>query len=249
MEAIHKKQFLIQSSEVDFKQQLKLSSLFTYLQDMATEHAIKLGVGRDVIQSNHGVVWVLIRARVDLLSYPKLHEEIIIETWPSQPGKLEFLRNFIIYDSENKIIGKAISSWVLIDFNSRKLKRSSLIKANFPSSGRGNAIDCELGRFKSNNDLRIEYKKKVGYSDIDINEHLNNAKYVDYIMDCFSLEKHKGYNVKSIEIDYLHEALPGETLVLKSDLRDLNQDIIYIEGLNEDTNKLSFKSQIKVEKV
>lgn len=248
MEAIYKKQFTIQGSDVDFRQQLKLSSLFIYLQDMATEHATKLGVGRNVTQDEYGVVWVLIRARVDVIRYPKIRENITIETWPNQPGKLEFERNFFMYDDENNIIAKAMSSWVLIDFNTRKLKRSSLIESNFPPSGRENAIDCQLGKFKSKGNLNIEYKKTVGYSDIDINEHLNNAKYIDYIMDCFSLEKHKKYIVKSIEIDYVHEALPGETIVLKSDLTDVEQNVIYIEGINEGTGKTSFKSQIQIAK-
>ncbi|MDD2495446.1 MAG: thioesterase [Tissierellia bacterium] len=246
MEAIYKKKYTIQGIEVDFRQQLKLSSLFIYLQDMATEHAIKLGVGRNVTQDKYGVVWVLIRSRVDVIRYPKIGENITIETWPNQPGKLEFERNFFVYDNENNIIAKSISSWVLIDFNTRKLKRSSLIEPNFPSSGRDNAIDCQLGKLKSKGSLNIEYRKTVGYSDIDVNEHLNNAKYIDYIMDCFSMEKHKKYFVKSIEIDYIHEALPGDTIILKSDLTDVDQDIIYIEGVNDNTNKTSFKSQILI---
>lgn len=248
MEAIYKKQFTIQGTDVDFRQQLKLSSLFIYLQDMATEHATKLGVGRDVTQGKHGVVWVLIRARVDVVRYPIIGENIMIETWPNQPGKLEFERNFFMYDNDNNIIAKAITSWALIDFNTRKLKRSNVIEANFPISGRENAIDCQLGRLKSKGNLNTEYKKTVGYSDIDINEHLNNAKYIDYIMDCFSIEQHKEHIVNSIEIDYIHEALPGETIVLQSDLTDVRKNIIYIEGINEETGKISFKSQMKIVK-
>lgn len=246
MEAIYKKQFTIQGIDVDFRQQLKLSSFFTYLQDMATEHVAKLGAGRNVIQSVYGVVWVLIRARADVLRYPKIGENITLETWPNNPGKLEFERNFLMYDSKNNIIARAFTSWVLIDFNTRRLKRSSLIKPDFPESGRENAIDCQLGKLESKGDLSIQYKKTVGYSDIDVNEHLNNAKYVDYIMDCFSLEQHKKYIVNSIEIDYVHEAMPGETIVLKSDLTNVEQNVIYIEGINEETGKTSFKSQIKI---
>lgn len=246
MEAIYKKQYTVQVSDIDFRQQLKLSSLFGYLQDMATEHAIKLGVGRSSIQNKHEVIWVLIRVRVDIIRYPKLKEEITIETWPDQPNKIEFDRNFFIYDSNNNIIAKAVTTWVIIDFNTRKLKRSSLIEVNFPESGREKAINCELGKIKSKGNLNINYKKTVGYSDIDINEHLNNAKYIDYIMDCFSLENHKKYFVKSIEVNYIREALPGETIVLQTDLTDIEGNIVYIEGLNEETDKTVFKSQIEI---
>lgn len=248
MEAIFKKRYTVQVSDIDFRQQLKLSSLFVYLQDMATEHAIKLDVGRNVIQSKYGVIWVLIRARVDVIRYPKLKENLTIETWPDQPNKIEFDRNFIVYDEKNNIIAKAVTTWVVIDFNTRKLKRSSLIEANFPNSGREKAIDCELGKIKSKGNPQLSYKKTVGYSDIDINEHLNNAKYVDYIMDCFSLDNHKKYFVKSIEVDYIHEALPGETIILQTDYTNVDENFVFIEGINEETNKTVFKSQIEIVK-
>lgn len=248
MEEIYKKQYTIQVSDIDFKQQLKLSSLFVFCQDMATEHAIKLGVGRNVIQEKYGVIWVLIRAKVNITRYPKLKENISIETWPEQPNKIEFNRNFIVYDSENNIIARAVTTWVVIDFNSRKLKRSSTIEANFPQSNREMALNSELGKIKSNDMLKFSYKKTVGYSDIDINEHLNNAKYVDYIMDSFSIENHKKYFVKSIEVNYIHEALPGETIVIHTDTSLLENNIVYIEGINEKTNKSVFKSQIEIGK-
>ena len=40
--------------------------------------------------------------------------------------------------------------------------------------------------------------------------------------------------------------MPGETIVLKSDLTNVEQNVIYIEGINEETGKTSFKSQIKI---
>ena len=244
MEAIFEKKYTVQVNDIDFRQQLKLSSLFVYLQDMATEHGYRIGVGRDVLQKKYGIIWVLTRVKVDILRYPRFKEEIIIETWPEQPGKLEFNRNFIIYDKNNNIIAKAISQWVLIDFNTRKLRRSSILEEKFPESNRESAIDCNLGKIKPTGSLVLGYKKTVGYSDIDLNEHLNNAKYIDYIMDCFSIEEHKKHFIKSIEINYLHEALPGETIELYTDTTDVKNNQAYIEGINESTKLTTFKAQI-----
>nr|WP_312576248.1 acyl-ACP thioesterase domain-containing protein [Sedimentibacter sp.] len=248
MKAIHRKKYTIHVSEVDFSQKLKLSSLFLYLQDMATEHAEILDVGRNRMK-NYGVIWVLIRAKVDVTRYPKWNEDIFVETWPQQPNKIEFERNFIVYDSDENIIARAITSWVIIDINSRKLKRSSLINPNFPLVEREKALNCELGKFKSKGNLEPTYKKVVGYSDIDINEHLNNSRYIDYIMDCFSIEKHKNYFIKSIEINYLHEALPGDSLTMYTELSEIDDKIIYIDGINDETNKNIFKSQIEIQSI
>jgi len=244
MEAIYKKKYIVQPSETDFRRQLKLSSLFSYLQDMETEHAYNIGVGRDVLQKKYGIIWVLNRVKGEVIRYPMFKEEITIETWPEPPEKVQFNRNFLVYDKDGNIIVRAFSQWVVIDFITRKLRRSSIIEEEFPKVDRERAIDCTQGKIKPSGKLNLSYKKTVGYSDIDINEHLNNAKYIDYIMDCFSLENHKKYSVKSIDIDYMHEALPGETIQLYTDTEDAKDNLVYIEGINENTKLTTFKAQI-----
>lgn len=244
MEAIYKKKYIVQPSETDFRRQLKLSSLFSYLQDMATEHAYNIGVGRDVLQKKYGIIWVLNRVKGEVIRYPMFKEEITIETWPEPPEKVQFNRNFLVYDKDGNIIVRAFSQWVVIDFITRKLRRSSIIEEEFPKVDRERDIDCTQGKIKPSGKLNLSYKKTVGYSDIDINEHLNNAKYIDYIMDCFSLENHKKYSVKSIDIDYMHEALPGETIQLYTDTEDAKDNLVYIEGINENTKLTTFKAQI-----
>ena len=247
MEAIFKKKYTVQASETDFRRQLKLSSLFIYLQDMATEHAYNIGVGRDVLQKKYGIIWVLNRAVVEIIKHPKFKEEIAIETWPEQPDKVQFNRNFLVYDKEGNVIAKAFSQWVVIDYNTRRLRRSSIIEEEFPNVNRERPVTGISNKIKPIGELNLSYKKTVGYSDIDINEHLNNAKYIDYIMDCFSLKLHKKYNISSIQIDYLHEALPGEIIQLYTDTAGVKDNLVYIEGINENTKVTTFKAQITIE--
>ena len=247
MEEIFRKKYTVQVSDIDFRRQLKLSSLFVYLQDMATEHAYNIGVGRDVLQKKYGIIWVLNRAIVEIIRHPEFKEEITIETWPEQPDKVQFNRNFLVYDSEGDIIAKAFSQWVVIDYKTRKLRRSSIIEEEFPEVDRERPIACITDKIKPIGELKLSYKKTVGYSDIDINEHLNNAKYIDYIMDCFTLDAHKKYYISSIEVNYMHEALPGEIIQLYTDTSSIKDNFIYVEGINEDTSSTIFKAQITIE--
>lgn len=238
------KDIKIQGIDLDYKLKLKMSTLFNYLQDLSTEHSYELNVGRSRILEEHGVIWVLARIKVELLKHPGWGEELHVETWPDQPGKIEFERNYNIYDSNHDIVGKALSSWVLIDLNSRKLKRSSCINYEFPKVDKEKPINDQLGNIKPQGELTQVYKRAVRYSDIDLNHHLNNAKYVDYIMDCFSLDYHTKYFVKSIEVDYLREVLPSETIVFYKDSGEAN-NAVYIEGRIENSNVIAFKSAIE----
>ncbi|WP_231514766.1 acyl-[acyl-carrier-protein] thioesterase [Oceanobacillus salinisoli] len=244
--ALYKKKYHIDLRDVDFTKKLKLSTLFSYFQDIASLASENLGVGIDTLEKKHGVAWVLMRIRVDIERLPRWDEEVTIETWPLEPGKLEFDRDYIVRDGNEKRILSAVSSWVIMDLKERKLKRTKSLPFTFPAPIEERAIDGKLDKIKHSGPLEIVYSKVIGYSDVDFNGHLNNSKYVDYIMDCFPLEDHKKFATKSIEVNFIHEALPGDTIILQKDTSSLGMNKVYVEGVNEKDSNPVFKAQVEV---
>lgn len=244
--SIYKKQYIIGLSDVDFTKMLKLSTLFGYFQDIASLAVENLGIGINTLENIYSVAWVLMRIRVDITRNPTWNEEITVETWPQQPKKLEFERDYIVRDADGNVIIRAVSTWIIFDINTRELQKSERIAIDYPPFIKERAIDCKLGKLKPFGKLDIAYKKVIGYSDVDFNGHLNNSKYIDFIMDCFPVENHKQYGVKSIEVNYINEAMPGETLVLYRDISAVDSNRIYIEGVNEAGDKGVFKAQVEI---
>ncbi len=246
--SLYKKDYKVEINHVDFNGDLKLSSLFTYFQNIAGLHSENLGMGRKTLSEQYGVIWVLVRMRVDIIKYPRWKDTITIETWPQKPDRIGFDRDFLVKDNEGNILIKGVSTWVVIDFETRKLMKSKSIYTGYPTIIEKRAIDCKLGNLKSKGKLEMVYKRTVRYSDIDINKHLNNAKYMDFIMDSFSLEEHKDFDIKSIEISYSNEALPDSTVTIYKDVSEIHSNIIYMEGINEKDDKLIFKARMEIEK-
>lgn len=245
--SLYSKNYKVEVDHVDFNGRLKLSSLFTYFQDIAGLHAENLGMGMENLYEKHNALWVLARIRVDTVRYPLWNEEITIDTWPQEPNKIEFTRDFLVKDMRGNILAKAVSTWVIIDVNTRRLKKTKSVYIGYPPIKKERAINCKLGNLKPKGPLEMVYKRTVGYSDIDVNRHLNNSKYVDFIMDCFSLKYHEKYSIKSIEVNYSKEALPGDTITIYKDISEAYSTLIYIEGVNEKDNKLTFKTQLEIE--
>jgi len=248
MEAVtlFKKKYHVDLRDVDFKRELRLSTLFGYFQDIASDAAVNLGAGIDVLRSSYGVAWVLIRIRVDITRMPTWNEEIVIETWPLESKRLEFERDYIVKDSTGNIIIRAVSAWVIMDIKERKLKRPDSISLHYPTVIEERAIDCHLGKLKMNGPLETSYKRVIGYSDIDFNKHLNNSKYVDFLMDCFPMESHQKYTPERLEVNFVNEVLPGETICLYTDMSKREANQVYIEGINENTEKTVFKAKVEI---
>lgn len=248
--SIYKKNYHVDYGDADYFKRLKLSYLFNYFQNIAGLHSeiTNLGIGK--LQNEYGVAWVMIRMMLDINRMPGINEDISIETWPVSPKKMMIERNFIVRDMDGNILVSAISSWVILDLQKRQMvKIDSMIPQQHPEFIESKAIDRKFEKLKPAGELHSVYKKYVGFSDLDINGHVNNVKYIDYILDCFSLDKHGKYNVKSIQINYVNEAVAGDTISLYKDTSEIDSSNkkVYIEGINETDGKVHFQAYIQVQ--
>jgi len=244
--SVYKKDYHIDLRDVDFTKKLKLSTLFSYFQDIASLASEALGFGIETLEEKFGVAWILTRIRVEITRIPEWDEEIVIETWPLEAGRVEFDRDYLVKDIHGNTIIKAISKWIIMGRNDRKIKRSDFIGIHYPEIITKRAITGRMRKLKDFGHLEAVYNKVIGYSDIDFNGHLNNSKYVDYIMDCFHVDDHNNYAISAIDLHFNHEALPGDTITLNKDVSELAQNVVYIDGINKVGNIIVFKSQIEL---
>jgi acyl-ACP thioesterase len=242
---VYQKQYHVEPEDVGLDQRTKLSALFGYFQDIASLHAANLGVGIEKL-APLGLSWALIRMRVEVVRYPGAGETLLIETWYPEPKKFEFERDFAVCDVNGNTIAKAMSSWIVFDVKTRELRKSGLISPEFPLSTRGRALEGKFVKLKAFGPLELVAKKEIREEDADRNGHLNNAKYIDFIMDCLTMEEQKRYQVKQIEINYNNEALPGDEILFYKDISALSSNLIYFEGNHEIDRKSIFKAQLEI---
>jgi medium-chain acyl-[acyl-carrier-protein] hydrolase len=243
--AVYRKTYQVGMSDIDFAGRLRLSSLFDYLQDAASESAAELGAGMTRLDEI-GLAWVVLRMRVDVIRYPAWEEMVTVETWPLPPGRFEFERDYLVWDAEGQIIARAISTWAVIDVAKRRLCRSDLVPRRAHPAEKERAMDHKLRKLQAPAELTPVYQRTIGYSDIDVNGHLNNCKYVDFVMDCYSVEEHRQYQATSIEINFVNEALPGETILMRREATPNRGNSLYIEGTNDDTQQVVFRAQLQI---
>jgi len=230
-------------NDIDFTKKIKLSTIFNYFQEVGDIHSQETGGSTTLLQQEYGLTWVLTRIKVDIERYPVWNEEIILETWFHKPKKYQIQRDFIVKDSNENIIIRALSSWIIFDIKERKMKSIDSFESNLLGYLDENAIDYNLKKIKPIKEVDLVYKRLIGCSDIDANKHLNNSKYVDFIIDCFSIEELEKYCATSIQVDYLNEALPGDTIVF---YKHVNLDKVYIEGIKESDNSVIFRANIDI---
>jgi len=208
---IHKKDYEIRYTDVDFNDNLKLSSLLSLLEESACLSADELGFGYSVLQPKN-VGFILSNWYVELYSQIRLGDVLTVHTWPIEPKKLIVLRDFELLVNGEKV-GVATSRWCLVDLATFRMLPSK--EAFRPDIVYNDFRSVEFNGWKIPACDRAEnpdYIKCVSYSDYDHYNHLNNTKYGDLLMDAFSPEELAGKALSSVQISYVKQCKYGEML-------------------------------------
>lgn len=197
---------------------LSLLSLFNYMQDIASEHAVRLKFGRDDLMRENRI-WVLSRIVADIEIWPEWEQTIIVRTWPRGTDKMFAIRDYEVFYPDGKHIASGSSSWLVIDRTTKKIQRPDEMLTRFNSEV---SVKNSLGRNAEkvptpfeNGEISDHFKIKV--SDIDLNLHTNNVKYINWATDTYSVDYIMNHVPVSLEVNYLAESAWGEEVFIISD--------------------------------
>ncbi len=84
------------------------------------------------------------------------------------------------------------------------------------------------------------------YTDIDLNLHVNNIKYIEMIMDSFSMEDYENSLIKTITINFVTESKYDDLIELFKSADEENKYLI--EGVNKSTSKVVFQADVELAK-
>ncbi len=234
----------VKSSETDFQKRLKLSNFFLWMQDVASEHARQLGFGyADLLQQQQA--WILSRVKVRFFAFPEMDQVVQVQTWPKGvQQKLFFMRDYRMSSPEGKIYALATSAYVVVDLRKRRVMLPQSLDVPVPDNGGLYALDELLEKIPPLEDLEECYSLTAGYSAVDIMEHVNNARYVDWITDCFPIETYQDQQPDWLQINYLNEVKPGETVRLLRGQRPEDPAAWYLAAKNQSSGARAFEAEL-----
>lgn len=223
----HIKSYELRYTDVDAYDNLKLSSLLSFLQESACLSADELGFGYDdLAPANLG--FIVVNWFIKLIRPIKLGDVLTVHTWPLKPGRLIFLRDFELYRGTEKI-GVCTARWCMVSKDKIAPVAVSVFFADGFFDGYNTERSVEFSNWKipTITDGNAEYSRKVRYSDCDHYFHVNNTKYADLLFDVFNTDDLKGKFVSSVQISYVKQCKQGEEL---SFYKHKDGDYFIVEG-------------------
>ncbi len=208
---LHKKEYEIRYTDVDFKDNLKLSALTSLMEESACLSADELNFGYAVVQPKN-LGFVLVNWYIELFRPVKLGESLTVCTWPIKPKKLLVFRDYELFVGEEKV-GVATSRWCLIDVNTFLTLPTDAVFANdYREYNDFRSVETVTWKIPAISDGELVYSRGVVYSDYDHYNHVNNTKYADFLLDAFSVDEFAGKTLKTAQITYVKQCKFGERL-------------------------------------
>ena len=223
--------------DTDANRCVRPSKIVEYMQETANRQCEESGLPLERLRDEKGLAFIL--GALSMNVYKPLHayEEIEVRTWCKEAKSYIFNRYFEIIRNGEKI-AEATSTWVLIDLNTKNMVRASnygfLQGCFYYDEPVDQSILPPKARIAKDTSMREVGKRKIVYSDIDYNMHMNNTHYPDMICDFLEemTDDSTAYRVSSLSISYVKESHLGATVTVTRGERSEDGKIA-IRTLNE----------------
>jgi acyl-ACP thioesterase len=195
----------IRSYEVDCHHRLTILSIFNFMQEAASRHAEALGVSiQQLLLENY--TWLLSRLKIKIASFPVWQDRITISTWPSGAQRLFALRDFQLQDKHDQTVAAAVSAWLVLDVEKRRPVRiGPFIEKLRPLEGQ-HILPDTLDKLPGLEFRTHEKKFVVRYRDLDINQHVNNVSFVEWLVESIPIGVLNTSVLAELEINFMAEA-------------------------------------------
>ncbi|XP_015895576.3 palmitoyl-acyl carrier protein thioesterase, chloroplastic isoform X2 [Ziziphus jujuba] len=235
---------VIRSYEVGADKTATLESILNLLQETALNHVWMSGLLGDGFGATHGMIrnnliWVVSRMQVQIHLYPIWGEVVEIDTWVGASGKNGMRRDWLIRgQATGHIFARGTSTWVMMNRQTRRLsKMPEEVRAEIsPWFIEKQAIKEEVPEKIVKLDDKAKYVNsnlKPKRSDLDMNHHVNNVKYVKWMLETIPDHILESHQLSGIILEYRRECGSSDTV---QSLCQPDEDGILNNGVSQEND-------------
>ena len=205
-ELITNETFKIRTSEINAFKEIRIAALVNLMQEAAMKNVIDLKLSVWDMEQDH-LSWVLMKKYLNIKRLPHLGEKITIQTHPSGFDRLLTYRDYRVFDEQGVEIAHSSSTWLLMDTNKRKMTGiPEAIRSRGTFDTRDCLPRCNFEKF-SQDETQVIREFDVNWHDLDFNIHLNNVRYLQWLLETVTPYLEGYSKLRRLEISYKNECL------------------------------------------
>jgi len=227
-----------------------MGHLGNHMLNAADFHSTDRGFGMQYLNTIHKT-WVLSRLAIEMNEMPFQNEKFYVETWVESALRYFTNRNFRVVSKDGQVYGYGRSIWAMINTETRQPEDILAIDNGSIRQWIETEKPCPIdkgGRVKMDHEAQLVRSIETYYNDVDINGHINSVKYIEHLLDLWTIDDYKQRPISRMEIAYVAECHAGDRLFFYRQQTGPNEYCIRIMR-NDDTevvrSKITFKDVAK----
>ena len=189
---------------------LKYTDLCNLLQLTAAAHSEIGGISFSDMQE-FDQAWVLSRMRVEITELPKWKDTVTVKTWINTLENSRSVRALELYVNGIKLVGSE-TFWAVFNTKTRRPEQLALPYSHFKLFPENKATNESFSKINVLGNTEIVLKKTVLLSDLDIVNHVNNVKYLEWCLDFVPTELILNQKVANFEMNFMKELSLGDSI-------------------------------------
>jgi medium-chain acyl-[acyl-carrier-protein] hydrolase len=195
---------------------LKYTELCNLFQLTAATHSEIGGISFSDMQEFHQA-WVLSKMRVEIKRLPKWKDTVTVKTWIKSLENSRSTRCLEMYLGEEKIVG-CQTFWAVFNTKTRRPEALALPHEHFEKYPDNDATEKSYTKINILQEFDFVGKREIQLSDLDIVNHANSVKYLEWCLDSIDPNTILNQNLKAFEMNYLKEVSLSEIIeILKTE--------------------------------
>lgn len=219
---------------------LKYTDLCNILQLTAAAHSDVGGISFSDMQEFHQA-WVLSRMRVEITEMPKWKDTVTVKTWINTLENSRSVRALEIHLNGKKIIG-CETYWAVFNTQIRRPEALALPYDHFELYPEQKATQETFSKINLNNETEVLFEKTVVLSDLDIVNHVNNVKYLEWCLDFVEEELILNQKIASFEMNFLKELSLKDKVIIHE---NFTKEALIFSITKEDKNCFALQINLK----
>ena len=197
---------------------LKYTDLCNLLQLTAAAHSDMGGISFSDMQE-FNQAWVLSRMRVEITALPKWKDIVTVKTWINTLENSRSVRALEIHLNGKKIIGSE-TFWAVFNTQKRRPEALSLPYEHFELYPEKKATTESFSKINISSEKEVLFEKTVFLSDLDIVNHVNNVKYLEWCLDLVDEKTILNQEITSFEMNFMKELSLKDQVVIHENVSE-----------------------------
>ncbi len=199
---------------------LKYTDLCNILQLTAGTHSEIGGISFTDMQA-FDQAWVLSRMRLEIICLPKWKDIVTVKTWIISLENSRSVRALEMQVNGKKIVSSE-TFWAVFNTKIRRPENLALPHEHFIKYEKDFTTQERVKKINIPEPKLLKKNHTVVLSDLDIVNHVNNVKYLEWCLDAIDSNLIFDQKLKSFDMNFMKELVLNDTIAINKIEKDKN---------------------------